>query len=325
MGKRASLKPKDADKGGNFGFPPGSVVTITDCEFTTWGEAGEKAITKGRKATDPALKLVGEIEGVDEDRPPVFLGAGKSERLEPSADGDHLEIADGSSATAVHESSDTKIFLDSIFYDSDSKEGKKNSKAYKMHGDDALPDSVLDDGIRAALIGLKFKAGTEVVRQRRPDDTQDPKPSLICDEIIEKPSGKGKAKKKARPAADEDEDEDEPAPKKKTTKKPADDDDNDNDADDDDEAPKKKTTKKTSGGSAEKAAEKAGVKALANPKYRKGCEANRFYNAVFAVVKDDDDADAIMKLVGDEEWAQDDARPWVWDSEKEVYSSATED
>lgn len=293
MGKRASLKPSEADKGGNFGFPPGSIVTITDCEFTTWGEAGEKAITKGRKASDPALKLVGELEGVDEERPPVFLGAGKSERLEPSSDGDFLEIAEGSSATAMHESSDTKIFLDTIFYKD------KNSKAYKMHGKDAIHEDKLDDGIKAALTGLKFKAGADVVRQRRADDTADPKPSLICEEIIEAPTGGSKKSSKTSSKSkkeEPEEEEEEPAPKKSSKKGKSDD--------------------------VEARAEKFGVEALENPKYRKGCPSNRFYAAVHGVCRDEDDNDAIMKLVGDEDWAQDDARPWIWDKDEEVYKSA---
>lgn len=299
MGKHASLKPADAEKGGNFGFPPGSIVTITDCEATTWGEAGEKAITKGRKASDPALKLVGDIEGVDEERPPVFLGAGKSERLEPSGDGEFFDPAEGSSAQALHTSSDTAIFLDTIFYDSSSEAKKKASKAFKMHGKDALPDSMLEDGFKAALIGLKFKAGAEVVRQRRADDTADPKPSLICEEIIEAPTGGKKSKTSSKSKKEEPEEEEE------------------------EETPKKKFGKKGKGDDdTEALAEKFGVEALENPKYRKGCASNRFYTAVHAVCKDEDDADAIMKLIGDEDWAQDDARPWIWDKDEEVYKSA---
>lgn len=313
MGKRASHKPSEAESGGNFGFPKGSIVTILEAEYSTWGEAGERAITRGRKATDPALKLVGELEGVDGDPRTVFLGCGKSERLEPSSDGQFLEIAEGSSATAESSSCDSHVFKASIF----GKPGDKNCDAFKRHGKNMLNEDMLDDGITSALVGLKFVAGGEIIKRNFEDSSGEQRkerPSLVVDEILEAPSGEGKKTKKktTKPVDDDDDDE---APVVKKSKKPA-----ATDNEDEDEAPAPKKGKGKVDSTAR--AEKFGVEALTNPKYRKGCPQSKFYVAVHNVCRDEDDADAIMKLVGDEEWAQDDARPWVYDSEEEVYKSA---
>ncbi len=313
MGKRASHKPSEAEKGGDFGFPKGSIVTILEAEYTTWGEAGERAITRGRKATDPALKLTGELEGVDGDPRVVFLGAGKSERLEPSSDGQFLEITEGSAATAINANCDTAIFLNSAF----GKKGDKQSAAYKIHGKNTLDEDTLENGISNALVGLKFTAGGEIVNRNFGDaegEGRKSKPSLIVDEIHEAPSGKGKVKKsKAKPVDDDDDEDETPAPKK--GKKPAADD------DDEDEAPKKKSKKGSDDDDVSPRAEKFGVKALGLPKYRKGCPQASFYKAVYNLVQDEDDSAEIMKVVGDEDWAQDDARPWMYDKDEEMYKN----
>src|SRR5207247_2346553 len=75
----ASSNPDKAEVGGTLGFPAGSVVTITAAQYTTWEDAGESALKSGREAADPALKLVGDIEG-GEDDVDEFLGARRAER-----------------------------------------------------------------------------------------------------------------------------------------------------------------------------------------------------------------------------------------------------
>lgn len=299
MGKRASIMPSKAEQGGNFGFPAGSTVTITEAAWTTWEEAGEKAITKNRKAEDPCLKLVGEIEGDDTERPPVFLGAGKAERLEPSKDGEYLEIAEGSSAQAISGQSNANVFTTSLCDKS-------------THGKSALPEEKLDeDPISSLLVGLKFVAGGKVVDRKFDDDgSSDGKrvsnrPTLVADEIIEAPWLKGSSKNKSQSTG-----------ASKTVKKVKEE---VEEEEEEDEKPKKKSGKSNS---AETQAEKAVLEALENPKYRKGIPSNRLYTAVLALVKEEDNADEIMEFAKDDDWAQDDKRPWEYDSKAEVYKSA---
>lgn len=299
MGERVSLKPSEAEAGGQFGFPVGSTVVIDEAQFTTWAEAGESALKGGREADDPALKIVGTVDGEDDARPPVFLGAGKAARTVPSDDGEFLEKAEGASTQAISESTNIKIFFDSIFYKD------KTSPAFKKHGKMAVQEDVLEDGITAALVGLKFVVGSFTPEGTFGDGAKR-KPVPIAEEIIEKPTGKPakaagkKAKAKAKPAADDDDDDDdaddEPVAKKKAG------------------AGKKKASDEPSD-EVVAAAEKGMIKALKDPKNRKGILATKAYTAVFAKVKEEDEADAIMELIQDDDWMSDDDRPWSKDDD----------
>ena len=189
--KHASTKPSEAEKGGGaFGFPPGSVVTIKEASWARWEDAGEKAIVKSRSGDDPALRIVGEIEGGDGEAREVFLSAGKATRgLHPSRDGEFLDIEEGATATAIADGCNADVFLKSI---SDKKAHKKM----------AVPEELHDDGISAVLVGLKFVAGGIVIKREGLDNPS--RPTLVADEIVELPKAarKGKAK-------DEDDEDDE--------------------------------------------------------------------------------------------------------------------
>lgn len=302
--KRLSLKPSEAEKGGNFGFPVGSTVTITEAKFGTWEEAGEKALKGGRKADDPALIITADVDGVD-DPMTEFLGAGKANRSQPSDDGEYLEAAEGSSATAVSDSSNTNTFLTSLC------DKKKQGKM-------ALDEDDLDNGISKFLVGLKFVVGRIIVKRddmpaaEGEEKRGNPKPTLVAEEIIKKPSGKGGSAKSSK--AGDDDDEEDAKPKRR---KPA--------ADDDDEEAEtpSKTKKKPAaddeeeGGDAdaEEKAEELVKEVLDLPKYRKGLNvADDAFAAVYAVAKKSDLPKPlqkeIMALVEDEKWITSKKRPW---------------
>jgi hypothetical protein len=164
----------------------------------------------------------------------------------------------------------------------------------KKQGKMALPEDKLDDGVSKALVGLKFVVGSKVVERDFDDNNQGgekrkKRGSLVAEEIVALPKG-GKSVSKE---------------KSKTTKRDKEED-------------------KDEGGDGDvaEATEKAVLEALGNPKYRKGLPTAKVFNAVFTLVKESDDSDAITKQVEDEEWMQDDARPWVYDSDDEVYKEA---
>jgi len=313
--RRASVKPSEAEAGGSLGFPVGSTVTITEAEWSTWGEAGEKALKRDRKADDPALKLVGDVEG-KEDPVTVFLGAGKSERLQPSKDGQYLVIPDDSTASALSDQCNAKVFLDSVFYKD------KKSEAYKRHGKMAIHEDKLDDGMTEALVDLKFVAGSIIVK-REFNEAEGaekrrggPPPSLVADEILEIPGG-GKASSRSK-KKDEDEDEDE-KPTRRSSKKGDDEDEDedkgkgssrsrgkgkDDDADDDEED--------------NDAAEKAVIEALEQPKYRKGLPKGKAFEAVFNLTKGEKNQKAITELVESENWITSKKRPWTIDEDDNI-------
>jgi len=324
--RRVSGKPSEAERGGGFSFPVGSTVEVTEAEYTTWGEFGEKAVTRGRKADDPVLRIVGEVEGKD-DPMTVGLGCGKSERLEPSRDGEYLVIAEGSSATGMSDSSNAQIFLNSLI----GQKGDTKSEAFKRHGKTMLDEDLLDNGISKALVGLKFVAGSVVVeRDFRGDDEEQEKrrgggkqTALVADEIVEEPSGEGSSKKDktsktSKRDRDDDDDEDEADDKKKRSKK-------DEEDEDEDDKPKSKRSKKDKdeeededkdeGGDDEEAAEKAVLEVLEQPKYRKGLPFDKAMAAVYNVVKGQKNAKAISELAEDRNWMTKKARPWTMDDE----------
>lgn len=280
--RRASSNPDKAESGGNLGFPAGAVVTLTAASYTTWEEAGESALKGGREADDPALKLVGDIEG-GEDDVEHFLGAGKAERLQPSKDGEYLIIPEGSNATGLSNSCNTFHFLESAC----------DSKA---HGKLAVDKDAIDERI-STLVGLKFVAGKKVIEREFDNDGGNrgkPRPTLVVEEIVAKGKGSTKSKKK-----DEDEDEEEEAPARgKKGKGKSDDDD------------------------AEKQAEKAVLDVLALPKYRKGLPRDRAFNAVYNLVKGEDNHKEITEFVNDDDWISDSDRPWNFDSDEQLITEA---
>lgn len=290
MAKHASNRPSQAAPGGGgFGFPSGSQVTITEICWTTWEDAGEKAITKGREADDPCLKIVGEVEGIDEERS-VHLGAGKAARNSPSRDGNFLD------GEGIPEGSNAHVFLRSVH---DVKAHKKN----------AVPEEVTDDGIDG-LTGLVFIAGMEAVKREGLEGTQ--RPTLVASEIVEQP----KAKKGGKKKKDEDDDEEDEKPARRSSK--AKDEDDEDEEDEKPSRPKGGNSSKDDeeddededDGDAEKDAEKAVISALDSPKYRKGIPTDKLYVAVLAKVRDAKNREDIMGLVEDEKWVAARKRPW---------------
>lgn len=295
--RRASTKPSEMFEGGKFGFPPQSVVTIVGAKYVTFEDAGEKAAEAYGENT-PCLRLEGEIEGSDADEPTVVhLSAGSADRLVPSEDGQYVEIAEEApDTTTMSKSCAAGVFIVSLC-------------DKKRQGKMALNEDDQDSGVEAFLVGMKFVAGQQAQKDEGGTDKDGRefkrRPQLIAEEIKVKPTGKKGKKGKAK-----DEDEEDAKPKGKKDKKPAkadDDDDADEDAGSDD---------------ASEAAEKAILKALENPKYRKGLPKNRLVVAVNALVKDDDNAEAIVEQVQDDEWIADDERPWSYDSEEELITKA---
>lgn len=288
--KHASVKPSEAEGGGGIGFPTGAIVTITDAAWTTWEEAGEKALKGGREADDPALMLVGDVEGADEPKT-EFLGAGKANRLTPSKDGEYLDVAEGSTAAALSDSCNAKVFLDSVFMKD------KNSEAYKLHKKMAVSEDALDDGIRAAVIGLKFKVGRKVIeRDFQEEGRGKPRPTLFAEEILEQPSGDGKPAKASSKTSskrrDEDEEDEKPARGRSSKAEP--------EADEGDD---------------DTAAEKAVLEVLELPKNRKGIAVDKLWSAVYNVVKGEDNEKAVTDLVEDEKWVRHKKRPWTVDDD----------
>ena len=280
----ASVKPSTAEEGASFGFPTGSIVTITEARWTTWGEAGEKALKGGRKADDPCLAITGEIEDFDGDAITDHLGAGKAARYEPTKDGEHLV------GPNISKSCNAYVFLESV-----------SNK--KQQGKLTFDEELLDEPGVSSLVGLKFRAGKIIIkRENLPDTDEDgvkrtPRPTLISEENIELPSGKksgsGGGKKSAksaskRAAKDEDEDDDEDTDK-----------DSDTDTDSD----------------PEEIAEKAILAALDSPKYRKGISVeDQLFAAVHNTLKtmdvDKKTRAQIDAFVQDEDWLGHKKRPW---------------
>lgn len=283
--RHASTKPSEAQRGGTIGIPSGAVATITEAQWVRWEEAGESAIKGGRSADDPALKIVADVEGAEE---PIveFLGAGK--QLVPGDDGEFLDIPAGSSAVAISDSCNANIFLKSV---SDEKRHKKN----------AVDEDLMDGGISAFLQGLKFVAGREVIKREGLEDSggRTPRPTLVCDEIIEGPgsgkkggssksspkAGGGKAKVQTRsevePPPDEDEDEPE-------------------DAD-------------LLAASDNETAEGYVLQALELPKWKKGIPVKNAFVAVFNLVRGEDAGtrETVTEKVRDKDWLEDEGRPWA--------------
>lgn len=301
--KHASLRPSQATRGGGFGFPPGATVTITEASFVPAEEIGEKFVGGGRGPEDPVLKLVGDVEGAEEPQEEA-LGAGK--QLRASKDGEFLDIPDGVNASSLNDSSNAAIFLNTVFYN---PADKKTSEAYKRHKDKALNEELLDDGITAALVGLKFVVGREVKERNFGDQEGSrgkPRPSLVCDEILKAPKGAGKSKA----AADEDDADEKPAKRKAAAR--------DEDADED-ESPRKAKGKGGNGtADAETQAEKFILEALEQPKYRKGLPVDKVFTVVHNMSKEEDNKKDIMELAEDEEWVKAKARPWAWNKEDDM-------
>lgn len=333
--RHASHKPADAERGGGAGIPAGAEFTIIDAEYTTWGEFGERALKRGRKADDPVLKLVCQVEGKDEDVV-EGLGCGKSERLEPSSDGDFLDIPKGSTATALSDSSNAHIFLDSLFWD-----GKnKDARAFKLHKKQALPDSMLDDGIRAALIGLKAIAGREKVERNFQDDGEDGQQrkggqtALVAAEIIEAPDGSGKAPKggSKRKSSRKDEDEEERPTRGRGRDKDEDEGKDERpargkrgaDADEDDRPAR---GKKNKADDAEADAEKTVLEVMESPKFRDGVPLDRVFNSAYNIVKPtgsspyDGDVKELMSFIEDEDWLTAKDRPWSYDKKEKTLTA----
>jgi hypothetical protein len=296
--RRASLKPSEAEKGAG-GLPAGATATITEAKFGTWEEAGEKALKFGRKADDPALIITCDVENVDE--PMIeFLSAGKGSRLTPSDDGEYLDIAQGSSASAISDSSNTNVFITSLC------DKKKQGKM-------ALDEDDLDNGISKFLVGLEFVVGRKVVeRNIDPDEGGDKgksKPSLVAEEITKKPSGKGGSAGGGKKKPAEDDAEEEAKPKRR---KPVEDD------AEEEAAPKKKkpaADDDTEGFDAEAKAEELVVEALGLPKHRKGLSVDDAFGAVYALAKADDSITKpqqkqIMELMEDPKWLTSKKRDW---------------
>ena len=310
-----SIKPSEAEAGGNLGFPVGARVTFLEGScWATWGEAGESALKYGREADDPALKLIGEVEGQDEPKT-VFLGAGKAARLTPSEDGEYLDKTEGSTATGVHQSTNSFVFLNSLV-------------DKKTHGKKALPEELFDGPVSKLLVGLVITAGAITVKRDGlvlEEGRKAPPPTLVADEIVEWPKAGKKLKAGKTTTKDEDEDEaededeEEEKPKGKK-KKPAADEDEDEDKDeaedDDAEAADDDTD-------IPEAVEQAIIEALGSPKYRKGIELSKAFTAAFNLVKTHPNKKEIvgfMKLTDFEKWLKSSKRPFTVDDDDMIQS-----
>lgn len=292
----ASARPSKAEAGGDFGFPSGAVVEITEAAWKNAEEAGEKFVGTG-DGEDPVLHLIGDVEGMDEPKD-VFLRAGKGTRLRASDDGEHLVIPEGSSASAISSSSNANIFLESI-----------TSK--KLHGKMAFPEEAIDDGI-SCLVGLKFVAGRKVVEREGLDDgdgKKKPRPTLIAEDIVKLPKGLGSGggSGKAKDADEED------RPKKKTgkgkvaKKEPEEEDDDE----DDDSSDKDELVAQT---------ETTVLAVLGSSKWKKtGLPEDKVFSEVFNKVRGEDNRNDIVDLVKDDDWMQHADRPWAYDKKKEVF------
>lgn len=275
------------------------MVTITEASWVEAQDAGEAFVSQGAPE-DPALKLVGGIEGEDEDRAPVYLRAGKAKRgLTPSKDGEFLDIEEGSTATAISEGCNADVFLKSI----DKKKQKIGTTTVGGHKN-GVDEDLHDEGISAVLVGLKFVAGAIVVKREGLDNVR---PTLIAEEIVKGPKAAGGGKKK-----DEDDEDERPARRSSRAKKDEDDD------EDDDEKPvrgKKRAAKDEDDEDDdipfEAEAEKVIVEVLENPKFKKGLPVDKAWQMVFNLVRKGDPKEkvAILKLVEDNDWLKGD-RPW---------------
>ena len=286
--RRASVRPSQADEGGDFGFPQGAVVTLTEAKWTTWDEAGEKALVGDRSGDDPCLKLTGEVEDIDDPRE-VFLSAGKASRLEPDEDGEFL-IGMGN----ISKNCNANVFLASVTTREKSDPGYKIAKV--MQGKMALSEELLDKGI-SCLEGLKFKAGRIKITREGLDGDTGGRPTLISEENIELP-GKSKGKKSTAGAKKKAKDEDEEEEEETDT------DEEEDDEDEDDEDTEIKD-----------AAEKAVLGLLENPKFRKGIPEEKRFVAVHNAIRDLDKKTQkkVEDLVRDEDWVGHKDRPWSFE------------
>lgn len=292
---RISLRPSDKEQGGGaFNIAPGSECEITDAEFTTWRDAGESALKGGREADDPCIKLVMDVKDADDPKV-VHLGLGKANRLQPSRDGEFLEPADGSSAKGLPDGANGTIFMESL-------------TDTKAHGKKALPEEAFDDGVRKALVGLRFLSGSVVPKREFSDDgdgrqRKGNRPTLIAEEILELPGSSSKSSSRSSSKKDED------RPSRGSKK------------DEDEDTRGKKRGGKDDDEDEEEVVEQAVMGLLEeNPKYRKGLPFGDAYRAVYAVVKKREDAEKLVDTyVQDEKWMQSKKRPWGVDEKNDAY------
>lgn len=337
---RLSNKPSEAQQGGgNFGWPVGSIVTVTEFCATTWDDAGESALKGGRNADDPCIKVVGEIEGQDAPATEYFgNGKGRGENgRQPTSDGEFFEpTSDDSTVEAgISGGSNTDHFLKSIFGDP----AGKTELDRKPHGKHTPDEEMLNDGF-SALVGLVFRVGKKVVD--RPGLTGKSRPISIVEEIIELP---GKGSKKAKKAA---EDEDEPRGRGRGRGRGRDSNDDEDEPDagqdrgrqgreadededeDEDTSSSRARRPKAAGGrqredgaqsddsdagaesSADAAAEKAILDALTLPKYREGIPVDAAFVAVHRQIKSQPGKvrEKIQDLAQDLNWLMSNKRPW---------------
>jgi hypothetical protein len=315
---RISTKPSEAQKGGTLGVPVGAKFKITDARWTTWSEAGEKAIKRDRSPADPALMVVFDVANMDD---PVteFLSAGKEKNAKPSRDGEFLEPGSSTTATALSDNCNAMVFLNSIFYD-----GKdQKSDAYKRHKKNALNEDLMDDGISKALVGLEGIAGRIVVEREGLQTENKPRPTLVVDEIIEPPSGEGATGKSSRSASAS-------ASGRSRREERERDTDTETEKEDDDRGGRGRSSRRSSGagnGKADaddvmKATEKLVLSVLDQSKYKNGLSVKKSFQAVYTLAKGEDNEKEIMALVEDEDWLTDGDRPWSFNKKDDVIELA---
>lgn len=280
--KRISNRPSQAEEGG--GLPSDFDAVIKEARYTTWEEAGPKALVGGRDADDPALMLVLEME--DETERNEFLSAGKANRVQPGEDGEFLVPAEGldddKAPSGLSASSNANIFLTSVVK-ADFDEDK------------------LDEGI-SSLAGIKAhfvrvpQPKREGVARAEGDAPKRPPTVLTISEIYpDKKAGK-KAGAGAKPAA------------KATGKKAV-----EPEADDEDAAEGDEVTE---------AAQAVVAELLEDPKFKKGIPKAKLFTAVFNKLSKDKapNKKEIVALVQDEDFLGD--GPWTYDAEAELLTAA---
>lgn len=285
--KRAfSMRPEEGEEGG---LPlSNDDIRITSAVCTTFGagDAPERMMAGGREADDPCAKI--EFEYINEsedagDPEPLFLSAGKANRLVPSEDGEEpaesgpfFIPAEESKARGLNKNSNLWQFYNSL----------AKPEAGKLKFDTSLLD---EKGIEA-LVGLELHVRRAPSKnQPEPGSGERERTIVIVSEILS--LGKGKAAKaKAKKAKDEDEDEADA--------------DTDSDADPIDEE-----------------AEAIVVKALKKAG-DDGIEKDALTKKVFVEVAKSKNKKSILAKLGDDEWLGDDARPWEYDTDSETLTQA---
>lgn len=328
--KFASARPSQADQGGGkFIVPAGAECEIVEAAWTEWQEAGEKALTRNRRAEDPALKLVVQVKGQD-DTITEFLGAGKAARLSPSKDGEHL-IPEQEGAN-ISAQCNAYYFLDSI---SNKKQGKK-----------AFDEELIDEPGISSIVGLRFIAGRLLVdRSDMQDDGEEggkgrgkARPTLVSQENLELPDGKGGSKggRSAGSRRDKDNDEKEERGSRRSRRDEPEEEDRDDrgtrrtgarrDKDDEDEdrgSRGRSSRGKDKDADPEEEAEAAVVKVLDAPKNRKGIAVSKAYKEVYNVVKESDNEKEIMVFLEDTDWLTSKKRPWDYDKDDDIIVAST--